>query len=175
MGMLSKKIYLAKVLFAGLTGTTFMTLFSYLVSETKEENFKEPELLGKLLYRLIPDLNKQNSRFAGWSLHYVVGFIFAFLYARLWEERKIKPTVESGLMLGGLSGVLAIIVWKSTFKLHPLPPKIYAGKYYGHLLITHFIFGAFAVLGYKLWAGDRIPSQAKRVDKKELHNQEPYK
>ena len=73
-------------------------------------------------------------------------------------------------MLGGLSGILAIIIWKSTFKLHPAPPKIQTGKYYGHLLITHFIFGAFAVLGYKFGAGDRIPSQTKRIDKKGLHN-----
>jgi hypothetical protein len=139
-----------KIILAGFTGTSFMTLFSYLVSEVQEENFKEPELLGKLLQTLAPDVNKDLGRFIGWNLHYFVGFIFAFLYASLWERTKVRPTLKSGLILGALSGMVGLTVWKLCFRVHPNPPKINFKRYYGHLLATHLIFGVFTVIGYNL-------------------------
>ena len=146
----SDKIHLCRVISSGLTGTTIMTFFSYLVSETKNKNFKEPELLGKLLYRLIPQINKKYSTIAGWNIHYTVGFLFASVYAELWKEKRRGASLESGLLMGGLSGLLAVIVWKLSFKLHPAPPRISFRKYYGHLLITHFVFGAFASIGFNM-------------------------
>src|SRR5688500_6530118 len=89
----------AKVISAAVTGTTFMTLFSYLVSETNNEQFKEPQLLATLLYRLTPQTNKQMSQVAGWGIHYSVGFIFAVLYEKKWRAEKNKATVRSGLVL----------------------------------------------------------------------------
>ena len=145
-----------KVISAGLVGTTFMTLFSYLVSEMQKENFKEPELLGKMLNRLIPQFNSKTSQVAGWNIHYTVGLLFAVFYAQLWEKRKRKPTLKSGILLGGLSGILAFVVWRYTFKFHPVPPKIHFRKYYGHLLVTHIVFGAFASIGYNLIHSRRL-------------------
>jgi hypothetical protein len=145
----------AKVISAAVTGTTFMTLFSYLVSETKNKQFKEPRLLATLLYRLTPQINKQMSQVAGWGIHYSVGFIFAVLYAEKWRAEENEATVRSGLMLGGLSGLFAIIVWRSVFTLHPVPPKINYKKYYGHLLLAHFIFGAFTSIGYNMISSKR--------------------
>ena len=146
-----------KIILAGFAGTSFMTSFSYLVSEVQKENFKEPELLGRLLHTLAPVLNKKVSGFIGWNLHYLVGFIFAFLYASLWEKTKLKPTLKSGLILGALSGVLGLTIWKLCFRVHPNPPNINFKKYYGHLLATHLIFGVFTVLGYK-WMDGRVKS-----------------
>ncbi len=141
---------LAKVILGGITGTTFMTLFSYLLSETNNEQFKEPQLLATLLDRLPPQTNKQISRAAGWGIHYSVGFAFAALYAKKWRSEKGAATIKSGLILGGLSGLLAIAGWHSVFKLHPAPPKINFKKYYGHLLLAHIVFGAFASIGYNM-------------------------
>ncbi|HEY9533704.1 MAG TPA: hypothetical protein VIQ77_04180 [Mucilaginibacter sp.] len=36
------------VLVSAITGTTFITAFSYLVSELDDKNFSEPERLGQL-------------------------------------------------------------------------------------------------------------------------------
>lgn len=127
-----------------------MTLFSYVTSTIKKENFKEPELLGMLLYDILPHLKKQHRDIIGWNLHYLVGLTFAFLYAKIWEDSGIKPTLKSGLILGALSGILGISVWKLCFRIHPHPPKISFRRYYGHLLVTHLIFGVFTVLGYSL-------------------------
>lgn len=146
---------IAEVISAAVTGTTFMTLFSYLVSETNEEKFKEPQLLATLLYRLAPQIDKQMSQVAGWGMHYSVGFIFAVLYAKKWRKEKSKATIKSGLILGGLSGLFSIVVWQSVFKLHPAPPKINYKKYYGHLLLAHIVFGAFATIGYNFMRSKR--------------------
>ena len=107
---------------------------------------------------MIPELNKKYSRIAGWNIHYGVGLVFAVFYAKLWKKKKTGATIKSGLLLGGLTGLLAIIVWKYTFKLHPFPPKINFRKYYMHLLLAHFIFGAFASIGYNMHSRETIKS-----------------
>jgi hypothetical protein len=40
------------ILIPAMVGTSGMTLFSYLVSEAKHENFREPEVLRQLIKRL---------------------------------------------------------------------------------------------------------------------------
>jgi hypothetical protein len=127
-----------------------MTLFSYLVSETKNENFREPELLAKLLHRIIPELKKEYSHLAGWNLHYAVGIVFTIIYSILWKKTKLKPGLKTGFVFGGISGILAVIVWKLTFAIHPNPPKTSYKKYYRHLFVTHLVFGIFTAIGYSL-------------------------
>lgn len=135
---------------AALLGTTVMTLFSYLVAEIQKEKFREPELLATLLRRLVPELSSKYGRIAGWKIHYAVGLVFAIIYARLWEEKRVKPSAKSGLALGALSALPAIAVWRLTFLLHPSPPKIHFKRFYGHLFLAHLVFGAFAAIGYKI-------------------------
>jgi hypothetical protein len=71
---------------AAVLGTSAMTLSSYVVSYIKDNNFKEPEILGKLIKRLLPSLKKGPGQIAGWTLHYLVGLLYAELYAPLWEK-----------------------------------------------------------------------------------------
>ena len=85
-----------------------MTLFSYILSLLKVKNFKEPLLLGKLLKR--SGLEKTIAKFTGWTVHYAVGLLFAEMYALLWEKTDIPPSASTGLVLGGLSGLAAILV-----------------------------------------------------------------
>jgi hypothetical protein len=144
------------VISAGITGTSFMTLFSYLVSTLQKENFKEPEILARLIYRLVAQMNKGYSQVAGWNLHYLVGLLFAFYYAKLWQK-KVKPTVISGLILGGITGILAMIVWKLTLNVHPSPPKIKFRRFYSHIIVAHLVFGCFASIGYVLMRSRRLP------------------
>lgn len=139
-----------EILAGGLTGTTFMTLFSYLVSLADGENFSEPERLRQLAGRLVPKLDKQQSQALGWLGHYGVGLLFALVYAELWRSGKLKPDLKTNLWLGGLSGLLAVAVWKTTFKMHPLPPSLSFNKYYLQLVPAHVVFAVFAGIGYQI-------------------------
>lgn len=139
-----------KILLSGITGTFFMTLFSQLLSLIAKENFSEPEHLATMLHRFIPHTSKTFNRVAGWNAHFAVGLIFSTAYVELWEQGKITPSVKNGLLLGAVSGLLAVAIWKLTFKLHPLPPWINYNKYYLQLVPAHIVFALFATLAYQL-------------------------
>jgi uncharacterized membrane protein len=139
-----------EVLLPGISGTTFMTLFSYLVSAAKKENFSEPERLGQLVHNLLPILNKQEKKLTGWTAHYLVGLLFAMAYAELWRKKKIKPNLRYDLLLGAASGLIAVVVWKATFEAHPLPPVFSFNAYYLQLVPAHVVFAVSAGIGYRL-------------------------
>lgn len=139
-----------EVLIPGTTGTTFMTLFSYLVSLAEGENFSEPERLGQLAGRLLPKLDEEQSQALGWLGHYGVGLLFALVYVELWRSGKLRPDWKTSLWVGGISGLVAVAIWKSTFKMHPLPPKLNFDKYYLQLVPAHVVFALFAGIGYRL-------------------------
>lgn len=130
-----------KIILSGLTATSLMTLFSYLVSGSEEKNFKEPELLAALEKKALPEEAKEFAAVAGWATHYTIGIFWAGVYKYLWQKTRIEPTVKSGLVLGGLSGLTGVLIWKATFNIHPNPPRIDFKKFYIQLLIAHLIFG----------------------------------
>jgi hypothetical protein len=139
-----------RILTAALLGTSLMTAASYVTSQKKNKQFREPELLATLIKRLLPELKKEDAKLSGWLAHYGVGLLFCMIYDRIWSKTKITPSLANGLALGGVSGVLGAAVWKTTFALHPNPPENDRENFYGHLLIAHLIFGAGAVMGYRL-------------------------
>lgn len=149
------------ILVAGITGTTFMTAFSYLVSELDCENFSEPERLGQLAKRLLPILSKEEKLITGWTAHYLVGLLFSLAYVELWAKGKVKSNLPQTLLLGGVSGLIAVAVWKTTFKLHPLPPALSFNKCYLQLVPAHVVFALFAALGYRLLNGNRSSDHKK--------------
>lgn len=135
---------------AASTGTTVMTLFSYLVSLMSNENFSEPEHLGTLMHRLAPGSSKKLTQAAGWGAHYLVGLLFVLVYHELWKNGKIKKTFSTGLVLGLLSGALAVLIWRSTLKSHPAPPWIDFTKFYIQLVPAHMVFAVCATLTSRL-------------------------
>jgi hypothetical protein len=138
------------VLTAGITGTTFMTLFSYLVSAADDENYSEPKRLGQLADRLLPTLSKDQCQALGWLGHYGVGLLFSLVYVELWRRRWPRSSIKNNLIVGGISGIIAVAIWKTTFKLHPLPPALSFNKYYLQLIPAHVVFAVFAGIGYQL-------------------------
>jgi glucan phosphoethanolaminetransferase (alkaline phosphatase superfamily) len=139
-----------EVITAGITGTTFMTLFSYLISVADGENFSEPERLGQLAERLLPKLSKEQGQALGWLGHYAVGLLFALVYVELWRRRRPKSSIKNNLLVGAVSGLIAVAIWKTTFKLHPLPPALSFNKYYLQLVPAHVVFAVFAGIGYQI-------------------------
>ena len=136
-----------KVFSAGIIGTSAMTIFSYLVSVLMNENFREPEIMTTLIKNLLQTA-KQYSPSLAWSLHYIIGFSFVLIYVRLWGNNKLKPNIETGLFLGAVTGIVAIIGWYFTLKIHPDPPIINLKHFFILLFFAHIVFGIFAVIGY---------------------------
>lgn len=145
-----------------------MTLFSYMVSIAENENYSEAERLGQLIHNLYPILNKREKLVAGWVAHYLVGLAFATAYVQLWEKKKLKPSFKNNLIIGGISGLVAVGIWKLTFKMHPLPPRLNFNKYYLQLVPAHVVFGIFSGLGYmtlkKMRNGNNNADNSKRQE-----------
>ena len=145
----------AKVLTSAILGTSAMTLFSYLVSEKKNENYKEPDVLAMLLKKLKYDTSKEIEKITGWTSHYAVGILFDLIFDQIWKKTG-KPSLKSGLLLGAASGLIGIAAWKLMFKSHPNPPAKNLRKYFSHLLLAHLVFGAFSVAGYNLMDKNKL-------------------
>jgi len=144
-----------EALTAGISGTTFMTVFSCAAAKVTGEDFSEPERLGQLANRIIPTLNKKESELGGWVGHYSVGLAFATAYVALWRQSKLKPSFENDLCVGSISGIIAVGVWKLMFKLHPLPPRLSFSNYYAQLIPAHVVFAIFAGLSYRMLKNER--------------------
>lgn len=140
-----------RIVLAGAIGTTFMTLYSYAVANKEQKQYREPELLNKLVDKApinLPKIKKNNAM--GWWVHYAIGFAFSTVYDLIWRRTFVSPTTMSSLFMGAISGVIGILGWKTFFAAHPNPPKTHFRGFYAQLLAAHIIFGFFAKLGYKL-------------------------
>ena len=138
-----------KVACASVAGTSCMTLFSYIYSAVKDDDLKEPKLLDKLIYRVVPGMSKKGSAVSAWALHYAVGLLFAEIYAQIWDKAGMIPGLKNGLAFGALTGVAAVGVWWLTLKKHPVPPYVAFRKHAVNLIIAHLIFGAITAVCYK--------------------------
>lgn len=135
-----------KIILPAITGTSLMTLFSYLASMLEKKNFSEPELLAALEKPALPGELKKLDLPAGWATHYSTGILFTLLYEYILRKTNSKPTLANGIALGGISGIAGIFIWKLSFKAHPAPPRTDYRKYYRQLLLAHFVFGISVAL-----------------------------
>ncbi len=133
---------------ASLAGTTLMTAFSELMSKAKGSNYNEAEILSELLNRITP-LSKPQARLAGWIAHYGIGVVFAALYDLYLKQTQAKANAASGTVYGFLSGLAGVVVWKSTFKMHPNPPGVDLKTYYPQLVLAHIVFGFVTAVLYQ--------------------------
>ncbi|WP_428331726.1 hypothetical protein [Mucilaginibacter sp.] len=148
-----------KIAITGIARTMVMTADSYLMSLLMDENFREPEHLATMIGRLAPKLSKQAQMIAGWGAHIAMGIVFASVYVELWETKKIKHSIKNGIILGIVSGVLGLLIWKATFKVHPLPPWINFDKYYWQRIPAHIVFAVGATIAYRLLPVDKLTDQ----------------
>lgn len=144
-------LILLKILIAGIAGTLLMTLFSYLLSKTENEQYREPELLNKLIDRSknLPSVSDTRTNPIGWIAHFGIGIGFVAAYWLLWPKALDSPTIINVLILGAISGLVGIAAWKIFFTNHDNPPGNNRVGYYGQLFIAHLIFSAVAVLSFK--------------------------
>lgn len=140
-----------KIIIAGVVGTTFMTLYSYLKAKKENQEYVEPIMINKLIdnSKNLPSIKDEEIHPAGWGLHYATGISFVGLYWLLWKKVLTKPTTAKILIVGSISGLAGIAVWKSLFTQHDRPPKNYRNGYYRQLFVAHIIFSIFALTTYK--------------------------
>ena len=138
---------LVKSAISSVIGTTFMTIFSIVTSEKKDRQFREPEILSKLL-EVFP-LNKSNRVALGWIAHYLTGMTFNMANQAILNKLKTSPTFFNGLLLGGFNGAIGVAIWKAIFEAHPSPPRISLNRYLAHLMFAHLIFAALANVSMK--------------------------
>ncbi len=137
------------VLIPALVATSAMTAFSYIYSVIVKKQFREPELLNKLLMRWSNRFqNLSTNSLLGWIIHYLVGVFFMFVFYLIWEKLEIEATVLSGIILGFVAGILGVFGWNITFWIHPNPPKLNFKQYFVHLILAHVVFGISGVITY---------------------------
>jgi len=144
---------IARLLVAGAVATSTMTAFSYIISNIRNRQFREPELLNIVLsrsdfFRL--DLSKKSS--AGWILHYLIGWIFVVFFEIIWKLEFIPISITSGAILGFAAGIIGVLGWKLLFYLSKNPPETtWDIEYYLQLIVAHIIFGVSAAVVYDIW------------------------
>ena len=152
---------LGKTLISAAVGTSFMTASSALMSLLPNEEFREPDQLAKLIGRVMPVFSNKADVIAGWGAHYAMGCVFAAVYVDLWEKREIEHSIKNGVILGLVSGLLGLLIWKATFSIHPLPPNNRKFDFYLQRIPAHVVFAVFATIGYQLIKKKEV---AKRED-----------
>lgn len=140
-----------KILVAGIIGTTFMTMFSYLIADKEEEQYREPELLNALIDRskYLPSISNKKSHPLGWGAHFLIGILFMISYRMLWHKALKDPSTAKTIIIGAASGAVGIISWKIFFSQHDNPPHNDRYGYYRQLFFAHIIFSAGAIVSYK--------------------------
>jgi len=140
-----------QVLIASIAATSAMTLFSYAISKSFRELYKEPVLLTFVLSKLKLDLSLNTKAILAWLVHYLIGLIFVVIYHILWYYNILDLSVLSAILLGALSGIIGIISWMFLFKITDYKPKIDFKGYYIQLFFAHVLFGLTAALVYYLF------------------------
>lgn len=133
-----------------IAATSAMTLFSYIVSESFRELYKEPVLLTFMLSKLHLDLSPNTKETLAWILHYFIGFLFVLSYYFLWINEILPLSFLIAFLLGFASGIIGILGWMIMFKMSDHKPKIDFKGYYFQLLLAHIIFGLVAAGIYAL-------------------------
>lgn len=139
-----------KIIIAGIVGTTFMTLYSYIRAKKERQQYVEPVLINKLIDNSENvDLDDTSSHPAGWGLHYATGIAFIAAYYFVWKKALHHPTTARMLWVGIVSGAVGIAVWKLLFNQHNKPPHNYRYGYYRQLLMAHIVFSISGIATYK--------------------------
>ncbi|GGB64170.1 hypothetical protein GCM10007424_00010 [Flavobacterium suaedae] len=140
-----------KIIIAGVAGTVFMSLYSYLKSKKEKQIYVEAELLNRLIDKSenFPKIKNKKVNPYGWIIHTGAGILFVSAYHLAIKNKLLdKDLLSSMLAFGSVSGAVGIITWELTFLQHKNPPYNNRSGYYSQLFIAHIIFSVFATTTY---------------------------
>lgn len=136
---------------SGFVGTVAMTVVMYLYSAVTNRNTKVIHILGSMLAAEDSFAKpSKNSKIVGIAGHFGVGILFSFAYFLLWNWGVFRINFQDSVLIGAVSGVVAIVVWKSYLTLHNRPPQISQINYFTALFIAHIVFGIVSVNIFQL-------------------------
>ncbi|WP_426485255.1 hypothetical protein [Flavobacterium sp. 2] len=135
---------LIQLLIISIGATTVMTWFSYTMSKSFKELYKEPVLLAYATekMKIRPAAHFQKS--LGWMLHYLIGLFFVIGYYILWTKNIVPISIIGTLSLGVISGLIGVLSWIIIFRITHHQPQIDFRGYYIQLFFAHVIFAAVA-------------------------------
>lgn len=140
-----------QIVISSVVATSLMTLFSYIISASFRELYKEPVLLAYCLTTFNLSISKNLKTIIGWILHYIIGLLFVIGFHLVWANDLMQQNWISGLILGAISGLIGIVSWVFIFKISKYEPKIDFKGYYLQLFFAHVIFGLSALAVYNLY------------------------
>jgi hypothetical protein len=130
---------LFKILVGTLAGTTALTTTSYKLSELRDKQFREPELINSFLKKKL-GLKIAKDHPNGWIIHFIIGALFLAAYDKVWSINGMSKSVKGDLLLGTMTGLIGIGAWKLISKLEPRIKALKRDEYYVQLFISHIIF-----------------------------------
>lgn len=139
---------LLNIFISSIPGTIVMTLFMYFYSAFFKKETRVIHIFGSMITGDIPARSvsgKGKSLIAGTVAHFMVGFVLAFTYYILIDMNVFVIRFADGLILGILSGIVAVIVWRAYIFLHFHPPRIEKAHYFIALFIAHIFFAVFTI------------------------------
>lgn len=139
-----------QIIIVAIAATSTMTLFSYAVSASFREIYKEPLLLSYLLHNFKINLSNVSKNILGWLIHYGIGVLFVIVYHYFWVHNILEISFLHALLLGIGSGIIGIISWMIFFKLSHYQPRIDFKGFYIQLFIAHIIFALTATAVYAI-------------------------
>src|SRR5712692_1865092 len=83
------------VIVAGLVGTAAMSLLMVMGPKMGIPNMAIWEMLGSMF-------DRQGNTTLGWMAHFMMGVVFALVYAALWSAGFGAPTLVWGLLFGAI-------------------------------------------------------------------------
>ncbi|MBZ9650922.1 hypothetical protein [Psychroflexus montanilacus] len=138
-------IYL--VLVSGLAATLVMTMVMYLYASLSRKNTKVVHILGSMLtgFRMFTLNSKTKVLITGAIAHVFIGQLFSFIYFIMWSCGLFDITLCNSLIIGAVSGIVAIFFWKAYFMVYQNPIQVPLLHYFIALFISHIVFGIIAI------------------------------
>jgi hypothetical protein len=108
-----------QIVISSIAATSLMTFFSYAVSASAREFYKEPLLLTYIFTSLHLKVASDLKIILGWVLHYLIGLFFVIGYHYLWYNEFLEISWAASILLGVISGIIGIISWVILFEIVP--------------------------------------------------------
>ncbi|MDT8304379.1 MAG: hypothetical protein RRC07_00470 [Anaerolineae bacterium] len=135
---------IGSAIIAGLVGTAVMTALMYLGPRM---GMPEMDMIGMLGTMVTAD--EGLAKPIGAVIHFMMGAIFAIIYAFVWANLFGAPTWLWGLVFGAIHGVIAIVTMPMMIRMHPRPPAMQMGpQMMMGILMGHLVFGLVVALVY---------------------------
>ncbi len=132
---------------AGLAGTVAMTALMMIAPMMGMPKMDIVGMLGSMF-----STNKGATSVLGAVIHFMMGVIFAIIYALVWSLLSIAPTWWWGLIFGVVHTLPVMATMPIIMKMHPRPPAMertvlsIVGQFMGHMvfgLVVGAVYAAF--------------------------------